>query len=176
MTNGDCDVKEDGLIRAGVMNTLDQPGTNGQIRAGVMNTLDQPDTIQSGQQYGQVTLTCEVNEAHSLQARLPTIRPRSSPTSTPTTLTDATLRALSANYISGHLATNHQMAPQPRDQPRNHLWRHLTATLEEPEAPSSGSRMNRSNRLGEPPAHTESGAPSTGRTESTQHQGGRSDT
>jgi hypothetical protein len=85
MTNGDCDVKEDGLIRAGVM-----------------NTLDQPDTIQSGQQYGQVTLTCEVNEAHSLQARLPTIRPRSSPTSTLTTLTDATLRALSANYISGH--------------------------------------------------------------------------
>jgi hypothetical protein len=56
MTNGDCDVKEDGLIRAGVMNTLlDQPGTDRRIRAGVMNILDQPDTIQSGQQYGQVT-------------------------------------------------------------------------------------------------------------------------
>jgi hypothetical protein len=100
MTNGDCDVKEDGLIRVGVM-----------------NTLDQPDTIQSGQQYGQVTLTCEVNEAHSLQARLPTIRPRSSPTSTLTTLTDATLRALPANYISGHLAPTtrwrHSLAIDP---------------------------------------------------------------
>jgi hypothetical protein len=68
-------VKEDGLIRAGVMSTFDQPGTDGRIRAGVTNTLDQPDTIQSGQQYGQVTLTCEVDEAHSLQARLPTIHP-----------------------------------------------------------------------------------------------------
>jgi hypothetical protein len=47
------DVKEDGLIRAGVMNTFDKSVT-----------------MQSGQQYGQVTLTCEVNEAHSLQARL----------------------------------------------------------------------------------------------------------
>jgi hypothetical protein len=73
MTNGDCDVKKDGLIRAGVMSTLDQRGTDGRIRAGVTNTLDQRDTIQSGLQYGLVTLTCEVNEAHSLQARLPTI-------------------------------------------------------------------------------------------------------
>jgi hypothetical protein len=38
---------------------------DGLIQAGVMNTLDQPVTIQSGQQYGQVTLTCYVNEAHS---------------------------------------------------------------------------------------------------------------
>jgi hypothetical protein len=28
---------------------------DGLIQAGVMNTLDQPVTIQSGQQYGQVT-------------------------------------------------------------------------------------------------------------------------
>jgi hypothetical protein len=68
-------MKEDRLIRAGVMNTLDQPGTDGLIRARITNTLDQPNTIQSGKQYGQVTLTCGVNEAHSLQARLPTIRP-----------------------------------------------------------------------------------------------------
>jgi hypothetical protein len=52
------DVKEDGLIKAGIMHTLDQPVT-----------------IQSGQQYVQVTLTCDVNKAHSFQARLPTIRP-----------------------------------------------------------------------------------------------------
>jgi hypothetical protein len=106
-----------------------------------------------------------------LQARPPTIRPRSSPTSTPTTLTDATLRALSVNSISSNLATDRQMAPQSRNRPRNNLGRHLTATREEPKAPSSGSRMIRSNCQGEPPAHTESGAPSTGRTESIHHQG-----
>jgi hypothetical protein len=50
------DVKEDGLIKASVMNTLDQPVT-----------------IQFGQQYGKVTLTCDVNKAHSFQARLLTI-------------------------------------------------------------------------------------------------------
>jgi hypothetical protein len=59
-------------------------------------------------------------------------------------------------YISGHLATNHQMAPRPRDRPRNHL----KATRKEPDTPSSGSRMHRSNRQGEPPAHTESREPS----------------
>jgi hypothetical protein len=64
------------------------------------------------------------------------------------------------------------MAPRPSDRPRNHL----TATRKEPETPSSDSRMHRSNRQGEPPAHTESGEPSTGRTESTHHQGGRSGT
>jgi hypothetical protein len=125
------DVKEDGLIKAGVMSTLDQPVT-----------------IQLGQQYGQVTLTCEtcdVNEAHSFQACLPTIRPRSSPTSTPTTLTNATLRALSVNSISDNLVTDRQMAPH---RPRNNLGRHLMATREEPEAPSSGSRIGRSNRQG----------------------------
>jgi hypothetical protein len=122
----------------------------------VMNPLDQPVTIQSGQQYSQVTLTCDVNEAHSFQALLPTIRPRSSPTSTPTTLTDATLRALSVNSISGNSATDRQMAPQSRDRPRNNLGHHLTATREEPEAPSSGSRMDRSNLQGEPPTRTES--------------------
>jgi hypothetical protein len=56
-----------------------------------MNTLDQPVTIQSGQQYGKVTLTCDVNEAHSFQARLPTIRPGLLPPLL--TLTNATLRA-----------------------------------------------------------------------------------
>jgi hypothetical protein len=81
------DVKEDGLIKAGVINTSDQPVK-----------------IQSGQQYGKITLTCDVNEEHSFQARLPTIRPRSSPTSTPTTLTDATLRALSVNSLSRQFA------------------------------------------------------------------------
>jgi hypothetical protein len=141
------------------------------IQAGVMNTFDQPVTIQSGQQYGQVTLTCDVNEAHSFQARLPTICPQSSPTSTQTTLTDATLRALSVNSISGNLPTCHQTAPESCDRSRNNLGRHLTATREEPEAPSSGSRMIRSNRQGEPPAHTESGAPPTGRRESIHHQG-----
>jgi hypothetical protein len=129
---------------------------DGLIQAGAMNTLDQPVKIQSGQQYGQVTLTCDVNEAHSFQARLPTIRPRSTPTSTPTTLTDATLRALSVNSISANLATDRQMAPQSRDRPRNNLGRHLTATREEPEAPSSGSRMDHSSRQGVPPAHMES--------------------
>jgi hypothetical protein len=117
-----------------------------------MNTLDQPVRIQSGQQYGQVT--CDVNEAHSFQARLPTIRPLSSPTST--TLTDATLRALSDNSISSNVATDRQMAPPSRDRPRNNLGRHLTATREEPGAPSSGSRMDHSSRQGEPPAHMES--------------------
>jgi hypothetical protein len=52
------DVKEDGLIKASVM-----------------NTLDQPITIQSGQQYGIVTLTCDVNEAHSFQALLQPLSP-----------------------------------------------------------------------------------------------------
>jgi hypothetical protein len=125
------DVKEDGLIRAGVM-----------------NTLDQPDRIQSGQQYGQVTLTCEVNEAHSLQARLPTIRPRSSPTSTPTTLTDATLQRLSVNSSPDTLAADRQMAPQSRYRPRNNQGRHLTATREEPKAPYSGGRIYRSHARG----------------------------
>jgi hypothetical protein len=110
------DVKEDGLIQAGIMNTLDQ-----------LVTI----TIQSGQQYGQVTLTCDINEAYSFQARLPTIRPRSSPTSTPTTLTDATLQAPSVNSISGNLATDRQMAPQSRDRPRNNLGRYLTAIRSE---------------------------------------------
>jgi hypothetical protein len=77
------------------------------IKAGVMNTLDQPVTIQSGQQYGKVTLTCDVNEAHSFQARLLTIPSRSSPTSSPTTLTDATLRALSVNSLSSSLLNCH---------------------------------------------------------------------
>jgi hypothetical protein len=137
---------------------------DGLIRASVMNTLDQPATIQSGQQYGQVTLTCEVNEAHSLQARLPTIRPRSSPTSTPTTLTDATLRTLSVNSSPDNSAADSQMAPQSCDQPRNNRGRRLTATREEPEAPSSGGRIDRSHRQGEPPAPMEPGAPPTGRT------------
>jgi hypothetical protein len=136
------DVKEDGLIKAGVMNTLDQPVT-----------------IQSGQQYGKVTLTCEVHEAHSFRARLPNIRPRSSPTSTPTTLTNATLWALLVNSLSGNSPTCHQMAPQSCDRPRNNLGRHLTATREEPEAPSSGNSIDLSSRQGEPPAHTELGAP-----------------
>jgi hypothetical protein len=105
------DVKEDGLIKAGMMNTLDQPVT-----------------IQSGQQYGKVTLTCDVNKAHSFQARLPTIRPRSSPISTPTTLTEATLRALSVNSLSSSLLNRHQTAPQARDRFRNNLGRHLPAT------------------------------------------------
>jgi hypothetical protein len=104
----------------------------GLIQAGVMNTLDQPVTIQSGQQYGQVTLTCDVNEAHSFQARLPTIHPRSYPTSTPTSLTNATLLALSVNSLSCNLPTCHQTAPQSRDRSRNNLGRHLTATREEP--------------------------------------------
>jgi hypothetical protein len=94
---------------------------DGLIQAGVINTLDQPVTIQSGQQYGQVTLTCDVNEAHSFQSRLPTIHPRSSPTSTPTTLTHATLRALSVHSLSGNLTTCHQTAPQSRDRSRNNL-------------------------------------------------------
>jgi hypothetical protein len=34
---------------------------DGLIQAGVMNTLDQPIMIQSGQQYGQVTLTLTFN-------------------------------------------------------------------------------------------------------------------
>jgi hypothetical protein len=85
-----------------------------RIKAGVTNTLDQPVMIQSGQQYGKVTLTCDINEAHSFQARLPTIRPRSSPTSTPTTLTDATLRALSVNSLLLSLLIRHQTAPQVR--------------------------------------------------------------
>jgi hypothetical protein len=144
---------------------------DGLIKAGVRNTLDQPVTIQSGQQYGQVTLTCDVNKAHSFQARLPTICPRSSPTSTPTTLTYANLRALSVNSLSGNSPTCHQMAPQSRDRPRNNLGRHLTATQEEPEAPSSGNSKDLSSRQGEPPAHTELGAPPTGRTEYSHHQG-----
>jgi hypothetical protein len=139
------DVKEDGLIKASVM-----------------NSLDQPITIQSGQQYGHVT--CDVSEAHSFQARLPTIRLQSSPTSTPTTLTNATLRELVVNSISGNSSTGHQMAPHSRERPRNILGRHLTATQEEPEAPSCSNRIDRSNRQGEPPAHMESGVPSTGGT------------
>jgi hypothetical protein len=148
------DVKEDGLIKAGVMNTLDQPVT-----------------IQSGQQYGIVTLTCDVNEAHFFQARLPTIRHRSSPTSTPTTLTDATLRAQSVNSLSGNSPTCHQTAPQSRDRSRNNLGRHLPATREEPEVPSSGNSIDTSRHQGKPPAQTELGAPPTGKMESSHHQG-----
>jgi hypothetical protein len=144
---------------------------DGLIQAGVMNTLDQSVPIQSGQQCGQVTLTCDVNEAHPFQARLLTIRPRSSPTSTPTTLTNATLRVLSVNSLSGNLPTCHQTASQSCDRSRNNLGRHLTATREEPEAPSSGSRMDHISRQGEPPAHMESGAPPTGKTEASHHQG-----
>jgi hypothetical protein len=98
---------------------------DGLIQAGVMNTLDQPVTIQLGQQYGQVTLTCDVNEAHSFQARLLTIHPRSSPTSTPTNLTNATLQALSVHSLSGNSPTCHQTAPQSHDRSRNNLGRHL---------------------------------------------------
>jgi hypothetical protein len=78
---------------------------------------------------------------------------------------------LSVNSISGNSVTDRQMVPQSRDRPRNNLGSHLTATREEPEAPSSGSRMDYSNRQGEAPAHMESGAPPTGRTESSQYQG-----
>jgi hypothetical protein len=134
----------------------------GLIQAGVINTVDQPVTIQSGQQYGQVTLTCDVNEAQSFQARLPTIHPWSSPTSTPTTLTDATLRVLSVHSLSGNLPTCHQRAPQSHDRPRNNLRRHLAMTQEEPESPFG---------QGEPPTHMESGAPPIGKMGSSHHQG-----
>jgi hypothetical protein len=140
---------------------------DGLMQAGVMKTLDQPVTIQSGQQYGQVTLTCDVNEAHSFQARLPTIHPRSSPTSTPTTLTDATLRALSAHALSGNLPTCRQTAPPARNQPTNNLGRHLAATG----APSGDYRMGHSGRQGEPPTHTEFGAPPIGKMGASRHQG-----
>jgi hypothetical protein len=46
------------------------------VKADGLNWLNK----QYGQQYGKVTLTCDINKAHSFQARLPTIRP--SPTST----------------------------------------------------------------------------------------------
>jgi hypothetical protein len=144
---------------------------DGLIQAGVMNTLDQPVTIQSGEQYGQVTLTCDVNEAHSFQACLPTIHPLSSPTSTPTTLTDATLRALSAHSLSGNSPTCHQKAPPASDRPRNNLGRHLAATREEHEAPSGDSRMGHSGRQGEPATHLESGVPPIGKIGSSHHQG-----
>jgi hypothetical protein len=81
------------------------------------------------------------------------------------------LRALLVNSISDNSSTGHQMAPQSRDQSRNNLGRHLTATQEEPEAPSSGNMIDLSNRQGEPPAHRKSGAPPAGRTESSHHQG-----
>jgi hypothetical protein len=117
--------------------------------------------------YGQVTLTCDVNEAHSFQARLPTIHPRSSPTSTPTTLTDATLQALSAHSLSGNSPTCRQTAPPARDQPRNNLGRHLAATG----APSGDGRMDHSGRQGEPPTHMEFGAPPIGKMGASHNQG-----
>jgi hypothetical protein len=157
------DVKEDGLIKAGVM-----------------NTLDKPITIQSGQQYSKVTLTCDVNEAHSFQACLPTIRPRSSPTSTPTTLTDATLRALLVNSLSLSSLNGHQTAPPARPGlgaksigGRNIASHHQRAqpTRKKPGAPSNGDSTDSCHHQGAPPAPTELGAPSTGKIGYSCHQG-----
>ena len=140
---------------------------DGLIQAGVMNTLDQPVTIQSGQQYGHVTLTCDINEAHSFQARLPTIRPRSHSTSTPTPLTDATLRALSVQALSDNSPTYRQTAPLVRDTSGNNPGRHLAATR----TPSGDGRVSHHGRQGEPPTHFEFGAPSSDRKETSRPQG-----
>jgi hypothetical protein len=91
------DVKEDGLIKAGVMNTLDQLVT-----------------IQSGQQYGQVTLTCDLNQAHSFQARLPTIRPR---------LLPPQLRPLSPTPP----CRRYRSTPYRAIRPPATIWRHSLA-------------------------------------------------
>jgi hypothetical protein len=143
------------------------------IKAGMMNTLDQPVTIQSGQQYGKVTLTCDVNKAHSFQARLPTIRPRSFPTSTPTTLTDATLRALLVNSLLLSSLNRHQTAPQVRSGlgapsigGRNIASHHqrVRPAREEPGAPSTSDSTDSSHHQGAPPAPMELEAPSTDKT------------
>jgi hypothetical protein len=71
----------------------------------------------------------------------------------------------------GSLLNRHQTAPQACDLFRNKLGRLLSATREEPGAPSTGNSMDTRHHQGEPPAPTELGAPPTGKTESSHHQG-----
>jgi hypothetical protein len=110
------------------------------------------DTI--GPKYCKVTLTGGNNEANSLQARLPNIRPG---------LLPPLLGPLSIHLgpvglrppEGSHLATNHQRVSWPNDRPVITL----KTTRNEPETQASGKRIHHSNRQGEPPPHTESGDP-----------------
>jgi hypothetical protein len=126
---------------------------NGQIRIGAEYLGSaRKDTI--GPKYGQVTLTGGDNEANSLQARLPNIRPGL----LPPLLGPLSLHLGPVGHQppeGGHLATNHQRARWPNDRPVITL----RTTRNEPETPASGNRIHRSNRQGEPPPHTESGDP-----------------
>jgi hypothetical protein len=92
---------------------------DGLIQPGVMNTLDQPVTIQSGQKYDQVTLTCDIMR-HTLfrLVSLPSVPGLLPPLLRPLSPTPPCGRYRSTPSRAIRPPTG-QMAPQSHDRPRN---------------------------------------------------------